>query len=404
MRHLLIVLALGLVPAAAAATDDGLDAVLGRALFKRSWLPAPASTDSADGLGPLFNSRSCAACHPGGGGARVRAEADGSGTIVGFVVRIAGRDGAPHPYYGVQIQSDAVPGLRPEGRVRLGVPPPAAARDDRSRLEVRLDGPPAGQTFHLGARLAPSLRGRAVLDAISADAVLALAAPERQAALGLAGQARLVPDAEGRLQLGRYGWKASQPDLVDQIAQALVIDLGLSTPRRPLPYGDCTELQTACRARPHGDSALNDGREVSAQALSLMTTYLRELPAPSAGSDPQALATFNRLGCAGCHVPDLPARGGGEVRAFTDLLLHDMGRDLDDGVAEPGVESARWRTAPLIDISDGGGARRYLHDGRAGDIAAAVAWHGGEAAAARAGFARLDAAERARLIAFLKTL
>jgi CxxC motif-containing protein (DUF1111 family) len=403
MRRLLILVALGLVPAAAAA-GDGLDAILGRALFKRSWLPAPASTDSADGLGPLFNSRSCAGCHPGGGGARVRVATDGSGTIVGVVVRIAGRDGAPHPYYGVQIQTDAVPGLRPEGRARLSVPPPAAGSDGRSKLEVKLDDPRAGQGFHLGARLAPSLRGRAVLDAISADAVLALAAPERQRALGLAGQARLVPDADGRLQLGRFGWKASQPDLVGQIAQALVIDLGLSTPPRPLPYGDCTELQTECRARPHGDSALNDGHEVSAQALALMTTYLRELPAPQAGSDPQALATFNRLGCAGCHVPALPARGGGGVHAFTDLLLHDMGRDLDDGVAEPGVESARWRTSPLMDMRDGGGARRYLHDGRAGDIAAAVAWHGGEAAAARAGFAGLDAAERARLIAFLKAL
>lgn len=400
MRRLVILLALGLVPAAAAA-DDGLDAVLGRVLFKRSWLPAPASTDSADGLGPLFNARSCAGCHPGGGGARVRAEADGSGTVVGFVVRIAGGDGAPHPYYGAQIQTDAVPGLRPEGRVRLSIPPPAA-ESDRTQLEVKLDGPPAGKGFRLGARLAPSLRGRGVLDAISADAVLALAAAERQTALGLAGQARLVPDADGRLQLGRFGWKASQPDLAGQIAQALVIDMGLSTPRRPLPYGDCTELQTECRARPHGDSARNDGRELSAQALSLMTTYLRDLPAPQAGSDPQALATFNRLGCAGCHVPALPARGGGEVRAFTDLLLHDMGRDLDDGVTEPGVDSARWRTAPLIDI--GGGARRYLHDGRAGDIEAAVSWHGGEAAAARAGFAGLDATERARLIAFLKTL
>src|ERR1700755_721429 len=71
-------LAAAAVPAAAGPNDvirdpslpkdmRGLDFEIGRALFEQHWSAAPASTQAADGLGPLFNARACVSCHAGGG-------------------------------------------------------------------------------------------------------------------------------------------------------------------------------------------------------------------------------------------------------------------------------------------------------------------------------------------------
>ena len=113
---------------------------------------------------------------------------------------------------------------------------------------------------------------------------------------------------------------------------------------------------------------------------------------------------FTAVGCAACHRPTMPDAAGAPVRAFTDLLLHDMGAGLDDGVGEPGVAATEWRTAPLVDLGLRDGSRRYLHDGRAVTIDAAIAAHGGEAAAARARYRALTPADRAPLLRFIEGL
>jgi CxxC motif-containing protein (DUF1111 family) len=109
---------------------------------------------------------------------------------------------------------------------------------------------------------------------------------------------------------------------------------------------------------------------------------------------------FAEAGCAACHAPSLPSTDGGEIAAYTDLLLHDMGKDLDDGVGERGVASSEWRTAPLMGMAETGG-RRYLHDGRASTIDLAIRAHGGEAEASRARYVALDEAERKALVEFV---
>jgi CxxC motif-containing protein (DUF1111 family) len=102
-------------------------------------------------------------------------------------------------------------------------------------------------------------------------------------------------------------------------------------------------------------------------------------------------------------VPSLPGTDGEAVVAYTDLLLHDMGPALDDGVGEVGVASSEWRTAPLLAVGVGEG-RRYLHDGRAKNVAMAIGAHGGEAEAARRKFEGLSESERAALLAFAESL
>ncbi|MBN9247058.1 MAG: hypothetical protein J0I81_06325, partial [Hyphomicrobium sp.] len=98
---------------------DQLDAAVGKALFDRQWIPAPASTKATDGLGPLFSSRSCTGCHSRGEGAHVVTRDDGQADIVGAVVRFGKGDGTTDPFYGLQLQTDAVPTLMPEGHARF---------------------------------------------------------------------------------------------------------------------------------------------------------------------------------------------------------------------------------------------------------------------------------------------
>ena len=111
-------------------------------------------------------------------------------------------------------------------------------------------------------------------------------------------------------------------------------------------------------------------------------------------------ATFAALGCAACHAPTLPANGT-DVPLYSDLLLHDMGPTLDDGVVQGQARGRDWRTTPLWGL----GVRvRYLHDGRATSLTAAIAAHDGEGARSAAAFRRLTADMRERLLAFLGSL
>ncbi len=364
-----------------------LDAALGRALFKRQWVPAPSSTDASDGLGPLFNARSCEACHRGGGASRMTLSPSGERELMGAVVRLGSREGSADPLYGVQLQTQAVPGLEPEGRAAFFKKPP-----------FQLPGPPLADGVHAGVRQAPPLHGRAILDDIPDDEILKRHDPDDQNGDGISGRAHRVDGL-----IGRFDWKAGRATLEGQIARAFRLDLGMSSPFEPLPYGDCTPLQTACRAAPHGESTVGDGHEVSSRILMLIGSYLRTLHAPSPPPDPEGERIFASTGCALCHVPEMKDATGTPRRVYSDLLLHDMGSALDDGVGEPGVASSEWRTAPLTGRKGAGGAR-YLHDGSARTIADAISKHGGEAAAARDAFNQLQPAGRQKLIDYVRRL
>jgi CxxC motif-containing protein (DUF1111 family) len=126
-------------------------------------------------------------------------------------------------------------------------------------------------------------------------------------------------------------------------------------------------------------------------------------------------ALFTAGGCAACHLPTLRT-GASSIGAlshqtfhpFTDLLLHDMGPELDDGYTEGRAMTSEWRTAPLwglgLSAASQGGTPRLLHDGRAASIEQAVELHGGEGAASRAWFRALSASHRRALLAFLESL
>ena len=391
--------------ATAAFATDELNAVLGRALFDRDWVPAPASTDAADGLGPLYSARSCVGCHVGATLAGRFTEApEGRIAARGLVMRFGDAEGRADPHYGRVLQTQAVQGMIPEGRIVV------AANTDAARgYDIMLDleqGALHPET-HRSLRFAPPLAGRAALERIDAAAILALADPDDSNGDGISGRARMIATDAGAA-LGRYGWKADAATLKEQVADAFAVDMGLSSALRPFPHGDCTPRQAECLAAPSGASERLDGHELSDEMIDLVATFLASLPAfgAEAGGEHGKEAgaqLFADIGCAACHVPVLPVTGGEPVALYTDLLLHDMGPDLDDGVGAPGISSAEWRTAPLVGVGVGEG-RRYLHDGRAATVDAAIRAHGGEADAARTNYIALEAGERAALLAFVESL
>lgn len=390
---LLLVLALMLTGSAATFAADRLPVEIGRALFKRAWVPAPSSTRANDGLGPLFNARSCLSCHQGLDRAPVELSGDGTVESGHLVLRFSDRCGRPDPVYGIQLQTSAVPGHRPEGRV---------ARGDDGFAPVQLAYGPVAAATRVGARAAPMLRGLGWLEDVPEAAILALEDPDDRDGDGVRGRANRLPDG----RIGRFGWKASAATVADQVDVAFRLDLGMSTARHPEPEGDCTPAQELCRQGPHGgrDGSRGSGAasEIRPEIAAMLTAYLASIPPPDSTSPPEGGDVFAAAGCAACHRPALPARGGAVVHAFTDLLLHDMGPDLDGGATEPGVAPTVWRTAPLWGLSRtlrrGGG---LMHDGRAKTVEEAIVWHGGEAAGARARFMMLSPAEKQRLIAYV---
>jgi CxxC motif-containing protein (DUF1111 family) len=124
---------------------------------------------------------------------------------------------------------------------------------------------------------------------------------------------------------------------------------------------------------------------------------------------------FLEAGCGGCHKPTLSS-GPSVVAAlsnktfapYTDMLLHDMGKQLDDGYTEGSAGTAEWRTPPLwglglSPITQGGGYF-LMHDGRAHSIEEAIIMHGGEGSASKERFQSLSEADQNKIITFLKSL
>jgi CxxC motif-containing protein (DUF1111 family) len=402
-----------------------MENVIGQSIFERIWVSAPSSTEAADGLGPMFNARSCAACHPGGAHGTL-ANKDGS-LSPSLLVRLgAKKDGAGDPLYGHQLQTEAARGVPREGRFSLDYALSETKLADGTIVSLRrptvtlhdlADGPLAADTV-TGLRLAPAIHGMGPLDSIRPAAITALADPDDKDGDGISGRVHWL-DAEQKT-FGRFGWKAIMPSLEAQNSHAFFADMGLSTPLFPDAYGECTARQTACRAAPSGASPQFEDLEVTSTLVKVLDRFVAEavLPAgPKPQADPATLekgrAVFAAAGCQACHHPSYDvewpksAAKKRHISPYTDLLLHDMGDGLAEDLIESNAEGREWRTAPLWGLRwaiDQQGQGALLHDGRARTILEAILWHGGEALPARDHVANLSANDRQALISFLSSL
>jgi CxxC motif-containing protein (DUF1111 family) len=388
-------IALFALAAAPVLTGASLDVAIGKRLFERNWVSAPSSTKSDDGLGPLYDAPSCAACHAQASSTEV----DETSTPPGMVIRLGNAKGTGDPVYGYQLQTRGVAGQMPEANPDLGWAARGQLRVPKVTLYHLGYGALAKDT-KLALRRAPSLRGVGLLAQVPESEILARAIAESSDSGAIKGRAPWVM-VGGKSVLGRFGWKATQPDVTAQAAIAFSRDIGLSTRRYPEPWGDCTQAEAACRAGPHGGK---EGEpEVADSILEMVAQYVGSQPPPPAATDSQGEKLFAQTGCAACHAT-LHLRDGKPVTAYTDLLLHDLGADLNDGIKEGAAEPGMWRTAPLWDVAQSLKLGGLLHDGRARNVTEAVEWHGGEAAAVRDRFRALTTPDKAALVAFVSGL
>jgi CxxC motif-containing protein (DUF1111 family) len=374
-----------------------LDAETGKALFARQWVAAPSSTQSDDGLGPIYDARSCSACHAGGGaGALLPKPVIGTG----IVVRLGNVNGTTDPVYGFQLQTKALPGQMPEGAPQMTWRMQGDVRVPVLRLGTLNFGSLALDT-HASTRRAPSLYGVGLLADVPEREILAHAKEEKNY-YDLAPEPAWLTDAKGNRRIGRFGWQAVQPDLMSQVGSALSRDIGLSTSSYLDPWGECSAAEKSCRAGPHG--AKLGEVEVPDQLRDLIVTYLKSLPPLKPRPDAMGgRAVFVNIGCAACHAMLHTAKGQ-RIDAFTDLLLHDMGSDLNDGIGEGAAKPGQWRTAPLWGLSARLAAGGLLHDGRARSVAEAIHWHSGDATRSRSRFDTLTPGQKAALISFVEGL
>lgn len=422
------------------AFEREMDFKLGNALFRKTWVAAPASTKASDGLGPLYNARACQDCHLKDGRGNVPESPDDS--RVSMFLRLSVPGGpvpegiadwiatSPDPTYGSQLQDLAAPGHAAEGRMDITWIETPVTLADGTVVSLHAPaysfadpayGPPA-EGLMLSPRLAPQMIGLGLLEAIPAADILALADPDDTNNDGISGRPQIVPSVEyGVPMLGRFGLKAGAPTVREQSAGAFAGDMGLSTPLHPDPWGDCTTAQPTCRDAPHGqEPGLRDGLEVDAQSLDLVTFYSRNLGVPERRhiDDRQVLKgkeVFHTTGCQSCHTPKhvthrldgQPEQSFQLIWPYTDLLLHDMGPGLADNRPEGRASGSEWRTPPLWGIgltAQVSGHTEYLHDGRARSLLEAILWHGGEAQSHRDAVVAMTTEDREALLAFLGSL
>ncbi len=422
-------------------TDQEMRFHLGRALFRKRWVPAPSSTQASDGLGPLFNARSCESCHQRDGRGHPPLP---NGDATSFFLRLA-RPAAtpeekqavaahqalnfPDPVYGSQLQDRAIPGLAAEGAVAVTYGERREVLADGTTVSLRVPryaiehpayGPLAPET-NLSPRMTQPMIGLGLVEAIDPGDILAHQDPDDRNGDGISGRAAMVRDHRtGKPALGRFGWKAQNATVRDQTAAALAGDIGISSPDVDQPQGDCQPRQTACLKRPDGVQKRLGKTEAPDPVLDLLTFYAQNLAVParrkaSFADVLKGKQVFYGLGCPACHVPKYVSRRDAAfgplsyqlIWPYSDFLLHDMGEGLADGQSVGDASGQEWRTPPLWGLGltkTVNGNTFYLHDGRARTLDEAILWHGGEAAKARDAFKTLNAIDRQSLTTFLESL
>ncbi len=337
--------------------------------------------NSTSGLGPLFVASSCGSCHAG----------DGKGHPFTTLTRFGQTDSTGNKYIkhgGPQLQNRALPGYKPE--------------------QI-----PQGASF--SKFTPPANTGLGFLELVSDADILAMSDPNDLNFDGISGVPNwnaipwyVTPPANAISKNGkfihRFGKKASSFNLVDQTVKAYNQDMGITSLFEPIDIFSNLEIEP----------------EVTLNTVNDIVFYLQTLKAPIPRNQNDEIVKsgkllFFQIGCESCHKETLKtgtsaieALSNKEFHPYTDLLLHDLGNNLDDGYTEGSALTNEWRTPPLwglgLSPNSQGGDYFLLHDGRAKSIEEAILFHGGEADLSKTKFKNLSATDKSAVLKFLKSL
>lgn len=389
----------------------------GDALFEATFVTAPALINP--GLGPLFNNTSCKSCHQNDGRAK---PPQANEPFNGLLFRISGQGtdihGGPNPLkgFGLQVQTRAIFGVQPEMDIKISY---AEISDKFSDGEIYTLQKPSYTIINpyipltTGATISPRIAnpnfGLGLLEAIDEKTILALTDENDNNGDGISGKANYVYDVSQKKNvMGRFGWKASQPSILQQSAAAFEGDMGITSPYFP-DENTVGQIQDIPTHEP----------EITVKDLENIKIYIQTLapPARRNATDKAVLqgkTLFIQAQCGACHVAKIQTGvstlsevSNQTIRPYTDLLLHDMGTDLADNRPDYKATGSEWRTAPLWGIGLSkivNGHTNFLHDGRARNITEAILWHGGEAQKSKENFKQMSKVDRTLLVKFLDSL
>ena len=400
-------------------TDFGI----GNSFFRQSCVSSPASTSARDGLGPFFNSNNCSSCHFKDGRGRPPAFDGQLGR--GLLLRVSLPGNHPNgsafsdPIYGNQLQDNAILGQTVKGNYTISYQDIIETLVDGTQITLQK---PIYQITNLGygslsngvlvsPRIANQIIGLGLLEAVSESTILGFATAN--ANNGISGKANYVYDVESNSQqLGRFGWKANQPSLRQQVAGAFSGDMGITTSIFP---NENAPPNVNLSLIPNGGNP-----EISNSNFDKIVLYSSSLavPARRKHSEQNVLRgkkVFNQTECSSCHIPkmqtgnsySIAALRNQTIRPYTDMLLHDMGQGLSDNAQDFLATGNEWRTPPLWGIgllNTVNNHTNLLHDGRARNVTEAILWHGGEGENSKNKFKQLSAKDRNDLLDFINSL
>lgn len=401
------------------SADKAMLHEIGDVGFSATFVTAPNITNP--GLGPLFNSVSCSNCHIADG----RGKPPGPGEqLISMLFRISvpgtGPHGGPNPVpgFGGQLQPRAVFGAQPEGDVTINYTYESRTFPDGEVYELRVPTYTIVNTYTslpggvmLSPRIAPPVFGLGLLEAIADEDILANADANDANGDGISGKANRVWDVQlNAFRLGRFGWKAGQPSLLQQSAGAYSEDMGISNPLFPI---ESSWGQTQY-------TGYDNDPGVSDSILHAVSFYVKTLAVPARRIVTNAEVVrgqklFNQVQCGACHKPTartatnvaFPELSNLQIFPYTDMLLHDMGAGLADNRPEFDANGNEWRTTPLWGVGltqTVNGHNYFLHDGRARSLTEAIMWHGGEAQGSINQYTQLPKADRDAILKFLGSL
>jgi CxxC motif-containing protein (DUF1111 family) len=398
---------------------------IGNSFFRQSWVTAPSSTTARDGLGPFFNAVSCSGCHFKDGRGRPPL-VDGE-TAHGLLLRlsVSGIDVTgsylPDPIYGGQLQDNAVLGQTVKGKFTIVYQEITEVFEDGTKVILQkpnyifnsLGYGALASDVKVSPRVANQMIGLGLLEAIDERTLLQWADPNDSNNDGISGKLNYVYDiASNSKKIGRFGWKANQPNVRQQVAAAFSGDIGITSslfPNENCPPG------VDCNSMPNGGAP-----EISDLNLNRVALYSSTLAVPARRNFTEqnvleGKKIFETISCTSCHIAKvqtgnthaISALRNQTIRPYTDLLLHDMGEGLADNAPDFEASGTEWRTQPLWGIGLISTVNKHtnlMHDGRARNVTEAILWHGGEAQQSKNNFKKLSVTERNKLLEFINSL
>ena len=395
----------------------------------------------ADGLGPRLNLDSCGGCHIqpalGGSSPHPLYGTPPFGNVPNPQAAFAGKNGG----------ADYLPPfIREDGPVREArfVKNPDGSADGGVHALFTITGRAGADGCNLSQpdfathlannnvifRIPTPTFGAGLIEAIPDAAIAANQGryPARKQALGISGKPNFA--VAGRTITGmtnnngndgtiaRFGWKAQNKSLLLFSGEAYNVEMGITNELFQTEREEDGNCQFADVPNTFTDTDASVPTDVIS-AIEKFAFFMRFLDAPRPSLDSPGGAdsigrgrqTFGDIGCALCHTPSfttgsspIAALRYQQVNLFSDLLVHDMGVGLADGITQGEAGPREFRTAPLWGL---GQRVFFLHDGRTSNLKQAIRAHasyGSEANGVISNFVNLPERDKQDLLNFLRSL